>query len=238
MDSDFADSSLFKTEWPDGNIYLTPPFLKSLQERLILLKTRFRHFIQTIDPEVGIDLDWLLVRITEPAFLTVQYIANEVPPILPVDPDLVFSTSTLASQLQAVIGDDETPDFLSHIESLPNPVWDDVFKGYCRLLESSIAAYLIGDSPTYQVELTDASEPHRVYRIVRDLIAGLSKYPFLRNYHKRLLRKLECSRSGVIYTEFWTKQILLNSDPTLKHMIDTEGLDSTAHKPLKRVKIG
>ncbi|KAI3332941.1 hypothetical protein F4824DRAFT_503485 [Ustulina deusta] len=218
------------SDWPNGNVYLVPTFLNTLQERLILLRSEFRHFMQTQDPAVGFDLDWLLVHISEPAFLTIQFIAQQAPPITPADPVLVASTSALVSQLQAVTGDGETADFLSQIEALPNPDWDVVFKGYCRVLEASVDAFLIGDSPVYKVKLANASAPDLVFRILRDLIVSLGKFPFLRPYQNRLVKKLEGSRSGSIYTEFWMKQIQLDSDPRPKRKIDTLDLDGPAKK--------
>ncbi|KAI0451285.1 hypothetical protein F5B21DRAFT_516800 [Xylaria acuta] len=231
MDLDVSDSPP-KPEWPNGNVYLTPAYLNTLQQRLRLLKSRFRHFIETQDPEVGFDLDWLLVEVSEDAFTTIRFIAEEVPPTVPVDPCLAAATSALASELEAVIGDGNTPDFLSQIEALPNPDWDDVFKGYCRVLEASVDAYLIGDSPVYQVKLADASAPDLIFRVLRGLIMALERYPFLRSFHKRLMRKLERSRSGAVYTEWWMREIPKDSDPTPKRKIDTLGLDRPAKKRL------
>ncbi|TGJ86418.1 hypothetical protein E0Z10_g2396 [Xylaria hypoxylon] len=228
MDIGASSSSLFKSDWPDGKV-LGPVYLNTFQQRLKLLKSKLGHFIQTVDPAVGYDLDWLLVRICEPALLTIQFIAYQVPPTVPVDLDLFTSTNALASQLQAAISDGEAPDFPSGIGDLPNPDWNAVFKGYCRVLEASVDAYLIGDTPAYKVKLADAAAPDLVFRILRDLISGLNKFPFLRPYHNRLLRKLDGSRSGTIYTEFWMTQIPPKSD-TPKRKIDTPD----SHRPAKK----
>ncbi|KAI0469073.1 hypothetical protein F4859DRAFT_516422 [Xylaria cf. heliscus] len=219
-------------KWPQGNVHLTPTYFEITQQRLRPLRWRFRHFLQTQDPEVGFKLDWLLVRISEVAFSTIQVIAQQVPPTVPVDPCFESTTSALASQLQAVTSDSEKPDFISQIEALPNPDWDAVFQGYCRVLEASVDAYLIGDSPMYKVKLADAVALDMIFRILRGLISDLESYPFLRSYYNRLMRKLEGSRSDAVYTDWWMKNIPPNTDPTPKRKIDTLDLDGPAKKRL------
>lgn len=158
MDLDVSDSPP-KPQWPNGNVHLTSGYFTNIQEDLRLLKSRFRHFIETQDPEVGFDVDWMLVYVCEACFLTIRTIADQVPSTAPVDPSLATATSALTSELQAVMGYDFKPDYISQIEALPNPDWDAVFQGYCRVLEASVDAYLVADSPVYQIKLADAAAP-------------------------------------------------------------------------------
>ncbi|KAI0530149.1 hypothetical protein GGR58DRAFT_525233 [Xylaria digitata] len=230
MDTDTSNPSLFISNWPNGNI-LSPKFLQSLKERLIRLRSLFRDFLERLDPAVGFDLSWLLVRICEPTFRTIEYIAYQKPPVDPVDPDLAASTSALVSQLQAVLGDGETPDVPSLIPTLPNPEWDDIFRSFCSLLEASVDAYIIGDSRSYKIKLANAAEPHPVYRILREeIIDRLDRFPFLRPFHRRLARKLENSRSGVLYTQFWLKETTTNPNHELKRKTDAHDLDEPRKK--------
>ncbi|RYC65124.1 hypothetical protein CHU98_g1092 [Xylaria longipes] len=232
MDLDVSDSGLSKPVWPIDHVHLTPAFLDDFQGRLRLLNSEFRHFMEKQDPKVGIDLNSLLVNFFQPAFYLVEFIAMQVPRTVAVNPSVAAATSALVSQLQALIGEDNTPDFLSEIEALPNPDWDALFQGYCRVLEASVDAFIMGDSPVYQVKLAKASEPSKYFRSLRKAINLLERFPFLRSYHNRLIRKLESSRSGAVYTDWWMRQIPENSVPPPKRKIDTLGLDDRAKKRL------
>ncbi|KAI0439659.1 hypothetical protein F4803DRAFT_27646 [Xylaria telfairii] len=234
MALDASDSALSKSSWPSGNKYLVPVFLETLQERLRLLKSKFKHFIETQDPEVGFDLDWMLVHVCEDAFTTIRFIAEQVPPIVPVDAELTSALMELTSELKAVMGDDFEPNYISEIEALPNPEWDAVFQGYCRVLEASVDAYIIGDSPVYKIKLANAAAPDMIFRILRGLIESLGKYPCLQSYHSRLMKKMEGSRSGAIYTQWWMKEVPEGTDPTPKRKLDMLGLDRPAKKRLMK----
>ncbi|KAI1758420.1 hypothetical protein F4782DRAFT_26402 [Xylaria castorea] len=227
-----SDSTSSGSDWPSGNVYLTPNFLKTLQGRLVTLKAKFRTFLEEQDPEVGFNLEWMLVHVCEKSFVTIRFIAMHVPPKPPMDPYLAAVTNDLVSELQAVIGDSKPPDFVSQIDALPNPDWDAVFQGYCRVLEASIEAYLIGDSPVYQVKLADAAAPDQIYRVLRRMVMALERYPFLWTYQKRLMRKLEGSRSGSVWTKWWMKEAQINPPP--KRKLDALGLDDGAKKRIEK----
>ncbi|KAJ8129906.1 hypothetical protein O1611_g3723 [Lasiodiplodia mahajangana] len=229
---DVDNSPVFRTGWPDGNVYLVPTFLKTLQVRLVQLKTEFKKYIRTLNIDDGIDLEWMLVNISEPAFLTVQFIAEQVPPSLPPDAHLVDSINDLASQLKPIIGGDENPPFLSEIEALPNPQWDAVFKGYCKVLEASVDAFVLGDSPAYQ---PGVSNPDEVFHILSDLLAGFNKFPFLRLYYNRLVRKLGGSRSGVIGSDGWKAEETSPQPGRGKRKIKSEDLDDYMRTPYKKM---
>ncbi|KAJ2989657.1 hypothetical protein NUW58_g3361 [Xylaria curta] len=231
MDTDASDSLLSNSDWPNDNIYLVPSYLDEIQKDYTLLKSKFRHYIQTVDPAAGFDLDWLIVHICERTYWTIRIIADEAPRVAPANPELITSTHALASQLQAIIGDEQPPDFLSSIDALPNPEWDAIFKNYCRLLEAGVDAFIIADSPTYQVKLSNVATPDLIFRVLRTMVVSLGEYPLLRAYHNRLMKKLGASRSGVIYTEFWMNELESNSGPTPKHKLDTLDSGGSAKRP-------
>ncbi|KAF2968715.1 hypothetical protein GQX73_g4853 [Xylaria multiplex] len=232
MATDAPDSLLFKSAWPNNNRYLTPKFLDSLRKRLVRLRSRFRDLMEKQDSEDEFDLDGL-VRVSEPTFRTIEYIAQEAPPLDPVDPDLAAITSALDSQLQAIIGDSKTPYSLPKIPALPNPEWDAIFQGFCKLLEAIVDAYIIGDNPVYNRKFAISDTPDPTYRLLYDLVDRLNRYPFLRAYHKSIVGKLGCSRSGAAYTQYWLKE------STLKRKTDEHDLSDAKKRRLEEnIKMG
>ncbi|KAI1126509.1 hypothetical protein F5Y10DRAFT_267057 [Nemania abortiva] len=200
-------------DWPYDSVFLTPDYLKIFQQRLAKLKSRFRHFIETTDKEVGFDLEEIFLDYIEPASLNVYWIAQHAPGMAPADPDLVAASNALSSELQAMLGKTEPSDFQSQIEALPNPEWDAVFKGYYRLLEAAVDAFVIGDSPVFS---TDVAQPHKVFRVTRKYIDRLNHFPFMLMYHRRLMTKLGDSRSGPIYAKLQLEQTVSAPDPERK----------------------
>ncbi|KAI0188783.1 hypothetical protein EV127DRAFT_482328 [Xylaria flabelliformis] len=225
-ESSGSESTSSESKWPNGNVYLTPGFLELCQERLVKVKDSFRKFLEEQDPEVGFKLEWMLAHICERCFATIHFIARQVPRKPPMDPFLATVTSELASELQAISGNDKPPAFISAIDALPNPEWDEVFQGYCRVLEASVETYVLGDTPVYQSTLADAAAPDQVYEVLRLMIVSLQRFPCLQNYTKRVLRKLDGSRSGAIWTQWWLKEAQVNPPP--KRKLDELGLDEDA----------
>ncbi|KAI1741426.1 hypothetical protein F4680DRAFT_64779 [Xylaria scruposa] len=226
-ESSGSESTSSESNWPDGNIYLTPDFLALLAERLVKLKDSFRKFLEEQDEET-FNFKWMLIYVSEKSFATIRFIAMQVPPKPLMDPYLAAATNELASELQAITGDNKPPAFISGIEALPNPEWDEVFQGYCRVLEASVEAFVMADNPVQQKKLADAGVPTQMYKVLRKIIVSLGKYTFLRNYTKRVMRKLEGSRSGSIWLEWWVKEAQVNPPP--KRKLDELGLDEDAKK--------
>ncbi|KAI0096950.1 hypothetical protein GGR51DRAFT_566837 [Nemania sp. FL0031] len=242
---DESDFPLVQYDWPNGNVYLVPTYLKTLQGRLENLKGQFKKYIKQLDPEAGFDLAWILVHISEPAFLTIQFIAEQAPPLAPVDKSFIATANALVSKLRAepVEDDDDETDetlyFLPEIQTLPNAQWDAVFKGYCKVLEASVDAFVLGDSPTYRANTEDGSVPGEVFHILRDLIADFDKFPFLRLYQNRLIGKLEDSSSGAV--DFETsihEEAPPKSESVRKRKIKLEDFDDGVETPgMKSAKL-
>ncbi|KAI0548645.1 hypothetical protein F4679DRAFT_596574 [Xylaria curta] len=221
-----SESTSSESNWPDGNIYLTPDFLELCQERLVKLKDAFRKFLEEQDEETVFNFKWMLIYVCEKSFATIRFIAMQVPHKPPMDPYLAAATNELASELQAITSNDKPPAFISEIEALPNPEWDEVFQGYCRVLEASVEAFVMADNPVQQKKLADAGAPTQMYKVLRKIVVSLGKYTFLRNYTKRVMRKLEGSRSGSIWLQWWLKEAQVNPPP--KRKLDELGLDEDA----------
>ncbi|RWA03669.1 hypothetical protein EKO27_g11437 [Xylaria grammica] len=230
MDTKASNTPVSKSDWPAGNIYIEPVLLKELQERLERIQHKFQTAVKAVDPAVGLDLEWLAIHVCDPAYWVVWYVAGEAPPMdAPAGPDLIASSNALASQVEALTGNAEKIDLiLPEIEALPDPEWDAVFKGFCQLLEASVDAHVLGDSPFYQAELAGRGEPHPIFRTIRNLLNDLGAFPFLRNYHSKLMRKLDGSRSGVIYKEYyWILDSSQKSDTTAKRKLGAINSDNS-----------
>ncbi|KAK5629919.1 hypothetical protein RRF57_005634 [Xylaria bambusicola] len=222
-----------QSSWPEGHIILSPNHLRVHQERLPRLRTRFRNFVENLDPNVGFDMDWLICEVCEDAYLAILLIAEEEPPVDPVDPKLVAEVRALDSQLQAMIGDHKPYDFSLLIPTLPHPEWDIIFRGYCEVLDSSVDAYIIGDSPIFTAIYGESSSPDVVFRVLRGLIAEFNKFRFLRPYVDRLLRKLDATRTGVAFKKYSMEHAKPKSGFRPKRKIDALELDDATKRSLE-----
>ncbi|KAI0512557.1 hypothetical protein F5B22DRAFT_648661 [Xylaria bambusicola] len=228
-----AKSLASQSDWPEGHTILSPYFLKVQQERLPLLRSKFRSFILNLDPNVGFDMDWLICEVCEDAYLVILLIAEEEPPVDPVDPTLVAEVRALDSQLQAINGDHKPLDLSLLIPALPHPGWDFIFRGYCELLASCVDAYIYGDSPIFTAIYREDSSPDLVFRVLRGLIAEFNNFPFLRPYVDRLLRKLDATRTGVALNKYSTEHAKPKSGLRPKRKIGTPDLDGMAQLSLE-----
>ncbi|KAI0200795.1 hypothetical protein F4808DRAFT_152163 [Astrocystis sublimbata] len=231
MDDNTLEASLLACDWASRDRGLAPLEFKVLQGRMVKYKCNLQRFMQTLDPTVGFDYNWLLSKVGEPVFIGIRWIASRAPPTVPNDPEVDTGMSDSASQLQSVVGGghNETPGYLPELEPLPNPHWDALLRDYCRLLEAFIEAYLVGDDPVYTVKHPNASLPDVLYRAYRDCVSMLAQFPYLQTFVHRLMKKLEGARMAPIVAEFETQ-----NPPThgqmLKRETDTPDLGGPAKK--------
>ncbi|KAI0876716.1 hypothetical protein GGS24DRAFT_498527 [Hypoxylon argillaceum] len=201
-----TDSPSPESLWPGKCTYMTPSYLASLRRGLSRLERRYDSFQDPSDPSVEHDLEYLIVWICAPAYSALRVIASEAPPIVPVDPILADLTATIATEGEATTGNQNPRKAVSQIYALPNPSWDAVFQEYGRWLELGVDTFIVGDSPSFQVDLAKADAPYPAFSFLRQIPIWLSVYPHLRSFAARLKDRLDGSRSGACYTQHWMRQ--------------------------------
>ncbi|KAI0405120.1 hypothetical protein F4802DRAFT_199214 [Xylaria palmicola] len=220
----------FNITWPgDDNNYLSPSYLKLLEERLDMVKSQYRDFLASHEGAAKYNLDYLVGSTIIATFCTMRVIANEVPVFVPEGMDL--------DELQVMLTSANPPELSYDTSILPNPAWNTVFHGYRMVLEEAVDTFILGDTPSLQVELAAQNAPDPAFTVLRDIVLELHYWPCTRACHRRLMEKLDGSRSGVCFVQQMGSQYLVGSVPAGKRKIDTLGLDEpTKKKLLKTMK--
>ncbi|KAI0204529.1 hypothetical protein F4808DRAFT_413904 [Astrocystis sublimbata] len=222
--------------WPKGKPNLNLEYIK---EDLRKTKSEMRAMIDQHenDGECGaFDLDWLITHITQRTCLRIQTIARQLPDTIPGPPAFIpaekeldpskdfpdFSREELAKYTPTKV-------YRPLIQPLSNWEWDTVFRGYCGVLDLAVDMFIHGDDAKWQAKLHENKEPHWSYQTTCNSIEWLEKYPWTKEWAKRLLSHMEThTRSGRVWREWW--YVHAPPEPTSK--LDTLRLDDEGRKRL------
>lgn len=204
--------SPFGTTWPPRNSPLSPTFLKRSKKTIASRKALYNQLLAQESTHGG-NLDKLVDEVFADSYRMLRVIAYEAPPCRPGDREVAeFMANAYPLQLEAT-GQSSAPAYIPYVGTLPDPVWDSLFREYCIFLDVVLDQFLLWDSPTMNKTYSNTNTPDPSYKPLHDMINQIKDFPHLQPFYRHLVANLNSTRSA------WCDTLVMIEEPSPKPVL-------------------